>query len=196
MKEEKLKELIEKYYKGESSPEEEKILKEYFSGDDIIPGYEAEKEIISYYLSAAEAIPAPSEDLELKILRSIDKYDRAQRSRIFTRRYLIPLSFAASLLMIAGSYFFFIHKAEPSDTYTDPLIAYAETMKILNEVSVKLNKGTEALNSISKINSATRKSIESIDRSAFVLNNSFQKIKLIDRLSETGTQTKKINNQK
>jgi hypothetical protein len=196
MREEQLKELIEKYNNGESSPEEEKILREYFAGDDIISGYEAEKDIFSYYTSAAEAeaVPAPSDDLEQRILRSIDKYDNAWRSRLFTRRYLIPLSLAASLLIIIGSYFFFIHKSEPSDTFSDPVIAYAETIKILNEVSVRLNKGTDALRSIGKISDVTRKSIESIDRSASIISGSIERIRIIDKLSETDVRTKKTNN--
>ena len=34
------------------------------------------------------------------------------------RKFLIPLlSAAAGLLILAGSYFFFIHRTEPEDTY-------------------------------------------------------------------------------
>jgi len=43
MKEEKLKQLLDRYYDGNTTSEEEKELKEYFSGTDIFPGYELKK---------------------------------------------------------------------------------------------------------------------------------------------------------
>jgi len=194
MKEETLKGLLEKYFNGDTSLEEEKVLRKYFSGDDILPGFDTEKEIFNSYSSASEAIPPASEDLESRILSSIDDYEKENHRKRFPRRYMAISGIAATLLILIGSYFFFIRKAEPADTYSDPVIAYAETMKILNEVSLKLNKGTSALKTISKINTVTQKSIESIDRSASKLSGSFEKIRLIDRLSDTDTQTKKTNN--
>lgn len=188
MKEEKLKELIDKYYRGESSPGEEKTLIDYFSGDEIIPGYEVEKELFSGYRMLSEALPGPSCDLEQKILRSVDEYDQMP-VRTFGRRFVIPLSIAASLLIITGLYFFFNHRTEPSDTFTDPVIAYAETMIILNEVSVKLNKGTESLQTIRKIDNATRKSFESLDRSASIINNNFDRIRITEKLSGKDKKT-------
>jgi hypothetical protein len=194
MKEEKLRELLEKYFNGDTSLEEEKALREYFSGDEILPGYDTEREIFNGYSSASEAIPPASEDLESRILSSIDDYEKENHRKRFTRQYMAISGIAATLLILVGSYFFFIRKAEPADTFSDPVIAYAETMKILNEVSLKLNKGTSALHTIGKINSVTRQSLESIDRSASILSGSIEKIRLIDRLSDTDTQSKKTNN--
>jgi predicted Zn-dependent peptidase len=49
MTENRLKEILDKYYEGESSPEEELELKKYFSGNDVLKGYEAEREIFRQY---------------------------------------------------------------------------------------------------------------------------------------------------
>ena len=47
MNEEELKRLIEKYYSGTSTDDEEKTLRAYFSENIAPAGYEAEKEIFS-----------------------------------------------------------------------------------------------------------------------------------------------------
>jgi hypothetical protein len=49
-------------------------------------------------------------------------------------------------------------------------------MKILNEVSVKLNMGTMALQPISKINNAARASIRTFDRSVSVMEDGLRRI--------------------
>jgi hypothetical protein len=125
-----LNRLLEKYYKGDSTEEEEEMLRRFFTGDNIPEGYEAEKDIFTYY-NEAIAVPEPSYDFEARILEGIDKSEESRR-KVTIRRYLFPsLSAAAGILLLAGSYFFFIHRSEPRDTFTDPAIAYAETMKIL-----------------------------------------------------------------
>jgi hypothetical protein len=194
MKEERLKELIDRYYRGESTLEEEELLKAYFTGDEILHGYDYERAVFSFYSSHARSDSEPPKGLEARILSSLDKLEETRSKRFPTGKILIPLSLAATLLIITGSYFFFIHKAEPADTFTDPVLAYNETMKILHDVSVGLNKGTVALHSISKINSVTRKSMEYVDRSASVLNGNLERIRIIDKLMETDPQKQlKIN---
>jgi hypothetical protein len=61
-------------------------------------------------------------------------------------------------------------------------------MKILNEVSVKLNKGTLALRPISKIQYAAETGIKTVDRSAELISSNLQKIKLLEQMSATEEQ--------
>jgi hypothetical protein len=184
MKEEKLKEILKKYYKGETSGEEEAELRKYFSGDDILEGYEAEKEIFSHY-SRSEFIPVPSRDFESRIIKAVDDIENNQRNRSLRKRSIAILSVAASILILIGSYFIFFHQPETEDTFSDPQLAYAETMRILYDVSVKLNKGTEALKPLGKIQSATQTGIRSIDRSAVIISKNLNRIKLLEEISTT-----------
>ena len=71
MNEEELKRLIEKYYNGISTDEEEKALRGYFSKNNAPQGYEAEKEIFSFYNEAGE-VPEPSADFEARIIKALD----------------------------------------------------------------------------------------------------------------------------
>ena len=166
MKEEKLKELLEKYYNGKSSEEEEAILREYFSGEEILPGFEADSEIFSYYATGNEIVP-PSDDLEARIIRSVDTLERNQKFR--TGR-LVILSAAATLLMLIGSYFFLTSGSGIEDTYDDPQVAYLEARRILYDVSVRLNKGTQALQTVERMNIAAEAGMKSVEKSADLIS--------------------------
>lgn len=174
MKEDKLKELLEKYYDGNTSPEEEMELKEYFAGDDIFQGYEAEKVIFRHY-SASDKMPLPSGNFEMRIIQAIDELKKKRTKNIFRKRYIAVLSSAAIILIMIATYFILINEKKPSDTFSDPAIAYAETMKILNDVSIKLNKGTRALKPIIDISNNARKEIKSFDRSVSTIAEGLRK---------------------
>lgn len=180
MKKEELDKLLEKYYKGESSEDEELSLKKFFQSDSIPEGYEAEKEIFSLY-TLSETMPEPSIDFEERILTEIDAVEKNRKSAGIRRIILYSLSTAAGLLIIAGSYFFLNSSKEPKDTFSDPKIAYAETMKILMDVSSKLNKGSQALEPLGKINKTTNESIKSINKSARIIGKGLNSISNLDK---------------
>jgi hypothetical protein len=193
MNEEELKRLIEKYYSGTSTEDEEKALRAFFSENIAPPGYEAEKEIFSYYMDATD-IPEPSADFEAGIIKAINSsYGRDRAVKV--RRLLVPLlSTAAGLLILIGSYFFFVYKIVPEDTYTDPQLAYAETMKILMDVSTQINRRTRPLKNVGKINEMKVKSIGSINKSAILVEKNLKSLGYLRNSSETKSNSnEKIN---
>lgn len=179
MKREELKELLEKYYDGQTSAEEEERLKKYFTGKDILPGFEAEKEIFSHY-TVSEIIPVPSVDFEDRIFGNIDDLERKEKNKSVKKRYITVISAAATILLLVGSYFIFFNREVQEDTFSDPQIAYAETMKILYEVSVKLNKGTEALKPLNKMQDAMKTGLESVDKSASIISTNLNRSMLFE----------------
>jgi len=93
------------------------------------------------------------------------------------RRILIPvLSAAAGLIILAGSYFFFVHEKLPEDTFSDPKIAYAETMKILMDVSTQLNHGTQSLQAVGKMDEMKVKSFKSINKSTVLVQKNLRSL--------------------
>ena len=193
MKEEELKRLIEKYYNGTSTDDEEKTLRAFFRENIAPPDYEAEKEIFCYYMDTTE-IPEPSADFEAGIMNAIDSTDlRGSATRV--RRLLVPLiSAAAGLLILAGSYFFLVHKATTEDTFTDPQLAYAETMKILMDVSTQINRGTRHLKNVGKINEMKVKSIASINKSTILVEKNLRSLGYLRNSDEAKSNSKeKIN---
>ena len=183
MKEEELKRLIEKYYKGTSTEEEEIILQEYLKSDNIPDGYEAEKVIFSYYESQVD-IPEPAPDFETRILKGIEGSDQKIYRKRFRRLILPFISAAASILILISSYFYFFNRNITEDTFSDPKIAYAETIKILTEVSVKLNQGTKTLQPIGKINEMTAKSFEAFNKSTSVIEKNFRNMDYLEKAFE------------
>jgi hypothetical protein len=165
MNEEELSRLLEKYYNGKSTEEEEKILKDYFSNSDSTKDYEAERDIFGYYQDARQ-IPDPSFDFEARIMAEIDTLDNSSVSHKNKKNILPFLSAAAVLLIAVSSYFFLNNRRELGDTFTDPHIAYAETVKILMSVSSQLNHGTQVLEPVGKLHVMTEKCYKTINKPA------------------------------
>jgi hypothetical protein len=181
MKEEELKNLLDKYYKGVTSLAEETALRNYFSGENISSEYDPEKAIFNG-ISELLVNEEPSDGLELKIIRNIDILN--SRSGFKSRRVFYILSTAAAvIIMLIGSYFLFINNSDFKDTYSDPEIAYNEAIKILKEVSAKLNKGTEGLKSITTFSSMTEASFRYIEGSASMIRENLLKLEIIDIMS-------------
>jgi hypothetical protein len=181
MNSEEIKRLLEKYYEGDSTSEEELLLKKFFSEEDVPGDLSDEKEIFMYYLQSS-AIPEPSADFEDRILSAINTEDK-DIARIKRRRLYVTLSgIAAGMLILAGSYFFFTNKSEPRDTFSDPEIAYAETMKVLYDISSRLNHGTKALGQIGELRDETRRSLNTMNKSTAILK---EKMKPLDNMLRT-----------
>ena len=190
MEENKLKELLDKYYDGVTSSEEELELKTYFSGNNVLPGYEAEKEIFSYY-SGMEKIIVPSADFEMRIIKSVDDLERTKLINNKRKRYITLFSVAATILIMIGSWFFFLREREPADTFSDPSLAYAETMRILTNVSVKINMGKEALKPVFNLTGTARQGMRSVDRSLTAFSDGLRKAGLTVSLDETENKQNK-----
>ena len=184
MSEEELKRLIGKYYSGTSTEEEERALRSYFIENSAPPGYEAEKEIFSFLIEAGE-VPEPSAGFEARIIKAVDSSDKKELS-VRVRRILVPLAgIAAGLLILAGSYFFFANRIESEDTYSDPEIAYAETMKILLNVSSQINQGKQSLKPVGRLNKMKVKSFESINKSAVLVEKNLKSLGYLKSSAET-----------
>ena len=179
-----MKRLIGKYYRGTSTEEEERTLRSYFIGNNAPPGYEAEKEIFSFFMEAGE-VPEPSAGFEARIIKAVDSSDKKELPSM-VRRILVPLTgIAAGLLILAGSYFFFTNRIKSEDTYTDPEIAYAETMKILMNVSSQINQGKQSLKPVGKINKMKVKSFGSINKSAILVQKNLKSLGYLRNSAET-----------
>lgn len=183
MNTEELNRLIGKYYNGECTDEEDRTLREYFSNNKTPEGYETEKVIFGYYNSAG-IIPEPSDDFERRIMDGIDSSDR--KTELLKRRnYVLPyLSAAAGILILFGSYFFFISRSKSEDTFRDPEVAYAETVKILNDISIRLNSGARALEPVAKISKMKTKSFEEINKSSRLIKKNLKTLDYLQIATE------------
>lgn len=189
MRKEELEILLKKYYEGVSTPGEEEKLREYFSSQNIPAGFEAEKAMFGFFGEAAA--PEPSADFEDRILNGIDVSLEKRNRRII---YFVS-AVAALLLLLISLVFIVKSQSSPVDTFDDPQLAYAETMKILYSISVQLNKGKEALEPVSKMKDIDLQGLRVFNQSMKTLDKEMNNLKpLNDAIELTGTSDKNKNN--
>lgn len=139
--------LIERFYNGTSTPDEEKLIAEYFiSSTDLPEHLTTDRELFFTIIDSQKTeidIPA---DLEQKILGTIRQLDQSEK--IAKRRFIYKtaISIAASFIIIfAIGWNIFFSPAKTRNEITDPAIAYAETVKALTLLSEKLNKADNGI---------------------------------------------------
>ncbi len=167
---EKVRKILERFYQGETSLEEEKWLQDYFSSTTVPEELLADQELFMAFEQKEDSIPVPV-DLNEKILNSLDREEkRAQRTR---RVSLYSLSgLAAGLLALVAVYVFFLKADTPVlfsaqenlDTYEDPMDAYEEAKKTLAYVSVKLNAGTSEMKHVQQLTKSTSDPLRSLSK--------------------------------
>lgn len=160
MNREKIKALLEKYYSGESSLEEEKLLRNYFAGSQVEDEFLDHKELFVFSgneIKASDDIP----DVSDEIWSNIEKNENIKQLKK-RKLYHYTLSVAASIAILVVSFFFIndeINNGSPAqfeDTYDNPELAYLQAKEALLFVSSKLNSGTDHLKPIEKLNEGTQ----------------------------------------
>ena len=189
---EKVRKMLERFYQGETTLEEERWLENYLSSTTVPEELLADKELFKAFGDSNESIFVPK-DLNSKIL---DRIDAEEYRHSKTRRIsLYSLSgLAAGLLAIIAVYVFFLRTDSPAlladrqvrDTYEDPMEAYEEARKTLAFVSGKLNTGTSEyrhMQEVSKTTSDPLRSLSKINKGSreLVLLGELQRVREIDQ---------------
>jgi hypothetical protein len=150
MEQERVRELLNKYFEGGTSEEEEALLKESLSDPALSYALRSE---YGYLPEMASAIPEPSDSFDRR-LEAVTRREIAISHRQRLARYARVAAAAAAIF--AGAYLIFNYtdRRELNDTYKDPELAMAEVRNILLAVSEKMTTGTETLGSINSLNAA------------------------------------------
>jgi len=120
----KIEKLIEKYLEAKTSLEDEKYLKDYFSGENVASHLLEYKELFNFF-----------SDSSLEI--SSRKIELPQKST-----NLKWLSVAAMIIFFVGMFSVYQNNITEKE---EARLAYIETQKALNLISQSLNKGNEAI---------------------------------------------------
>lgn len=148
----KIEQLIVRYEEGNTSLEEESLLMEFFRQKKIPYHLKIYKDLFNYTDSSRRE-ELPDEHFEDRIITAIHQMNRSRVEKMKKIRMYSILTAAASVVLLIGFYFWFGYQmSSVEDTYDDPLMAYAETKKILLKVSGNLNEGVDELKIISEFN--------------------------------------------
>ncbi|MFH1319538.1 MAG: hypothetical protein ABII90_02640 [Bacteroidota bacterium] len=152
--------LLEKYYNGETSLEEEQQLRDYFNTHEVPDHLKHEQAQFKYYKTAIQE-KITNAEFEGNVLQAIKQSPAKGKIRQIKHYIYYPAAIAASVALLVGIYFRVYDSstinspiAEMKNTYDDPERAYFETKKALLMVSEKFNKGIKNVNKISKFHQA------------------------------------------
>jgi hypothetical protein len=167
-----IKQLLTRYFEGETTLEEEKMLREYFTGEGEIPAdLVTSGRSFMLFKTAAGYKPDVSE-LESRLSALID--DQTVAIHPASKRTLYRFLAVASIALLIGISGLFIYRGQnvPRDTFSDPVAAYSEAQRTLLYISDKMNQGMKPLSHITAINTGTDKlkSLEKMDESMGMLN--------------------------
>ena len=184
---ETIRKMLDRFYQGNTSLEEEKMLREYFSAATVHEDFMPDKALFTSLASESEDIVVP-DNLNHKILEAVDqaekKFNRTRRISLFSLSGL-----AAGLLVMIAVYLFYIRADEPSrlasnqmiDTFENPMDAYEEAKRALAFVSAKLNHGTSELEPIRQV-TKTAEPLKSLSK----INKGSKELSLLGKLQRVG----------
>ena len=184
MEQEKIRELLNKYFDGTTTEEEETQLGIYLSDPSVSSFVRSE---YGYIPVLVPEIPEPSEGFYEKLGNMTFKDSETTLRRRLLRYTRIAA--AAAILTGALLIFNYTNRSETRDTYGDPEVAMAEVRNILLAVSEKMTTGTGALGSINSLNTApeTLNGLRIINQ----VDDDLSKLRYLDRLSGPDEKTEK-----
>jgi len=179
-----IRKLLDRFYLGETTLEEEQLLQKYFSSASVPEELMPDRDLFRSLEPAGNTIAVPN-GLNQKILDVIDQQDkkvvRTRRISIFSLSGL-----AAGLLVVIALYVGYfkgggsglLASQEMADTYEDPQEAYIEAKKALAYVSAKLNVGTSELELVKQVTKTTADPLRSLSK----INKGSKELSLLGQL--------------
>lgn len=153
----KIEDILEKYFQGETSIAEENELKDYFSSSNVAQHLEQYQPIFGYFSQVKEQ----KSTQELESLARTGEAIPLQTKK----RNVAWLSIAASAVVLLGigTYFYISENTTPIvaqselGTYDNPEKAFAETQKALALLSNNVNVGIESVQYIKEYEQSKNK---------------------------------------
>jgi hypothetical protein len=177
-----IRKLLDRFYTGETTLQEEQILQDYFSSTSIPEELMPDRDLFRT-LGTSDSVAVP-EGLNQKIL---DVIDQQEKKVVRTRRISVfSLSgLAAGLLVVIALYMGYFRADRPgmlayqmTDTYENPQDAYEEARRTLAFVSAKLNTGTSGLEHVKQVSKTTSDPLKSLSK----INKGTKELSLLGQL--------------
>lgn len=153
IKTEDIKRLLDRYYDGMTTEEEENTLRTYFNSKDIDANLKEE----SFFFTALQSSECPTPaGMEERLSRQISQWNILEITtrhtiRHINLRWVVGIAACLLLLFAAGAIVYQNEGKSPQteqDTYTNTTDAYAETSRALMKFSKSLNRGIDAAENI------------------------------------------------
>lgn len=161
-----IKDLLEKFYEGDTSLEEEQILADFLLQDDVPDEFLSDKKLFRALSENQVEVPPTSSKAIESLIDSFseEKSSDNKAKKLHVRYWAIGVAASAALIFGVSQF----QKNQPADstfftdTYKNPDDAYQATMNALQLFSENFSKGTE---SVEKANAQLGKAQEIINKS-------------------------------
>ena len=176
METERIKQLMERYFEGQSNRNEETQLHDYFASNKI------DAELLPYrvfFQGIEEMKSKPDSKLEDELMDFILESEHREKTKL---RYLWQsVSVVAAVVLIALLVVNYSqNRSTWKDTYSDPNQAYVEASKTLQFVSEKYQKGLAQLRPLDKV----RQAVQPLDKGMNSVNKGFQEMKNLKQINQ------------
>lgn len=130
-----IKALLNRFYDGQTSEDEERALQRYFESDEVAPELLEEKNFFNQLF-----VPG---GLEERLSSHIDRLARSEQTVRHARFRWIAGIAASILLLIGVGIYFGNNRSEPfyQDTYSSPEEAYPTAERAISLLAHNVNKG-------------------------------------------------------
>ncbi len=184
----KIEQLIEKYERGETSADEEKQMMAYFLREDVLPHLKNFQSLFTFY-HHSKSEELQNGDFDKMVLTALeDKKVIPMITGNSNRLYFIS-TIAAGIIILFGLYFRYgATGSSMKDTYHDPVLAYAETKKVLMKISVNMNSGVDEMKSFKEFNEGL-KTLDNVSAFQTGLNH-LEKVSILEKTKEIITTKK------
>ncbi len=147
-----IKDLIEKYWAGETDLQEESTLKTYFSSADVHPSLTQYKPLFSYFQEAKEEVHLDS--IEAAVMERIQHKAVPTTAKVISLERILKVA-AAVLVLMGATYFVYDNMGNSGgemadseriaiyDEESEKLKAYLELKAALALVSNKIDDGKQ-----------------------------------------------------
>lgn len=164
MKTQEIKILLQRYFNGESSLEDEQILEAYFTGENVAEELREYAEFFGGLSILSNSIDDSS--IEDDVMDYILENEHNEKTK-FRKMWITVTGIAASIIIVLGGFLFFQEQQKPfKDTYKNPEQALAVAHQTLQFVGSKYNKGIAELSNfetLEKGNKTMKKGIAPVN---------------------------------
>ncbi|NQU54653.1 MAG: hypothetical protein HQ522_19195 [Bacteroidetes bacterium] len=154
METKEIKQILQRYFNGESSLEDEKILEAYFQSGDVAD------EVVEYaeFFGGISELTGAVDDSQIEedVMDFILENEHKEKTK-YLGMWKMVTGIAASIIIVLGGFLFYQQQQKPfDDTYENPEQAYAYAQQTLQFVSGKYSKGFAEFSNFEKLQKANK----------------------------------------
>lgn len=174
METQEVKQLLQRYFNGESSENDEQKLQAYFHSGNVAAELE---EYAGFFGGISELSKTANDDsIENEVMNYILENEAEEKTKYRTLWKTVT-GIAVSIIIVVGGLLLYQQQDKTyEDTFENPEVAYAYAEEILEYVSAKYNKGLAKLSNFDKLRSGT----QPLKKGVKPVNEFFTNIKNLD----------------